>query len=84
MRSSSNNGPRSAAAERGNGGPGMPGNDDLRTPWTSEEAARYIGDLTGELADIARNTDLDLLAYLLDVVRLEATRTARRINAKVG
>jgi hypothetical protein len=82
MRSSSHNGSGSVAGVPGNGAPEEPCKASPRAAWSAEEAARYIGDLTGELAEIARHTDLDLLAYLLDVVRLEASRTARRINGK--
>lgn len=37
-----------------------------------EEAARYIGAMTSELCDIARRADLDLLAYFLEMARMEA------------
>jgi hypothetical protein len=40
------------------------------------EAARYIAEFTAELSHIARQSKLDLLTYLLDMARLEATRTA--------
>jgi hypothetical protein len=52
--------------------------------WKPDDAARYITGLAGDLATIARDAELDLLAYLLDVVRLEAGRTARRIGVKDG
>ena len=52
--------------------------------WKPDDAARCITDLAGDLAGIARGAELDLLGYLLDVVRLEAARTARRIGAKDG
>ena len=38
------------------------------------EAARYIAEFTAELSVIARHAKLELLAYLLDMARLEATR----------
>jgi hypothetical protein len=38
------------------------------------EAARYIAEFTAELSAIARQSRLDLLAYLLDMAHLEATR----------
>jgi hypothetical protein len=63
--------------------PDAPSGDDeegLRATWSADEAAHYIAELAGELAGIARGTKLDLVAYLLDIVRLEAARTARRIN----
>ena len=53
-----------------------------KATWKPDDAARYIADLTGDLATIARDAELDLLAYLLDVVRLEAARAARRVGAK--
>jgi len=40
------------------------------------ETARYIADFTAELAYLARNANLDVLAYLLDMARLEATQNA--------
>jgi hypothetical protein len=55
-----------------------------KATWKPDDAARYITDLAGDLAGIARGAELDLLGYLLDVVRLEAARTARRIGAKDG
>ena len=54
--------------------------DGRQATWSADEAAHYIAELAGELAGIARGTKLDLVAYLLDIVRLEAARTARRIN----
>lgn len=44
------------------------------------EAAEYVADLTGELSVLARETRLDVLAYLLDVARLEARTKAREIG----
>jgi hypothetical protein len=40
------------------------------------QAAAYIAVLSGELIGIARENGLDTLAYLLDMVRLEAANTA--------
>jgi hypothetical protein len=40
----------------------------------SAEAARYIADFTAELASLAKRSRLDLLAYLLDMAHLEASR----------
>jgi hypothetical protein len=55
-----------------------------KATWKPDDAARYITELAGDLATIARGAELDLLAYLLDVVRLEAARAARQISAKEG
>ncbi len=43
-------------------------------PADPAEAARYIAEFSAELSTIARHARLDLLAYLLDMARLEATK----------
>lgn len=48
------------------------GNTDLLQSPNEEEAAQYIAALTRELSAIARTSRLDLLAYLLEMVYLEA------------
>lgn len=48
------------------------------TDRSSAEAAEYIAGLLGELAGIAREAKLDLLAYPLDVAHLEAANLAIR------
>ena len=40
----------------------------------ASEAARYIAEFTAELSAIAKHSGLDLLACLLDMAHLEATR----------
>jgi hypothetical protein len=40
-----------------------------------DETARYIAEFAAELSFLARRTNMDLLAYLLDMARLEAIRT---------
>lgn len=42
-----------------------------------DETARYIAEFTAELAYLAQQAELDLLAYLLDMARLEATRSTQ-------
>ncbi len=44
---------------------------------SADETARYIAEFTAELAFLAQQAELDLLAYLLDMARLEATRSTR-------
>ena len=39
------------------------------------ETAQYIAEFAAELSFLAREARLDLLTYLLDMVRLEAIRT---------
>jgi hypothetical protein len=41
------------------------------------ETARYVAEFSAELSYLARQAKLDLLAYLLDMARLEAIRTAQ-------
>lgn len=41
---------------------------------STAETARYIAEFTAELSYLARQSHLDLLAYLLDMARLEAGR----------
>ncbi len=38
------------------------------------ESAQYIAEFAAELSYLARQSNLDLLAYLLDMARLEAGR----------
>ena len=41
------------------------------------ETAQYVAEFSAELAFLARKTKLDLLAYLLDMARLEAIRVTQ-------
>jgi hypothetical protein len=42
------------------------------TPDDAGEAARYISQMTGEMVLLARSARLDLLAYFLEMARIEA------------
>jgi hypothetical protein len=44
---------------------------------TAAETARYIASITGELASLAKLAGLDVLAYLLDMARLEAEKQGK-------
>ena len=44
----------------------------------SPEAADYIGSLADELAKLAKSHNLDALAYILDMARLEADQISKR------
>ncbi|KAA2235301.1 hypothetical protein [Salinarimonas soli] len=44
-------------------------------------AAEYVAAMTNELAALSRRSGLDLLAYFLDIARLEALEQARRPRA---
>jgi hypothetical protein len=45
---------------------------------TADEAAAYIFQVTGELAAIARRAQLEHLAYLLEMAKLEAGDPSRK------
>jgi hypothetical protein len=42
---------------------------------STAETAQYIAEFSAELAYLAREAKLDLLAYLLDMARLESIRS---------
>ena len=45
-------------------------------------AADYVAELTGELANLARQHGLTTLSFILDMARLEAQHTARHMNGQ--
>ena len=47
-------------------------------------AAAYIGDMTRDLAALARQNGLDTLAYLLDIARLEAENAGKPWRSRDG
>ncbi|MCI4679495.1 hypothetical protein K9U39_09975 [Rhodoblastus acidophilus] len=51
---------------------------DAPAAGSAEETARYISDMVGSLALIARDARLDLLNYLLEMARVEAEMQARQ------
>ncbi|WP_293866281.1 hypothetical protein [uncultured Alsobacter sp.] len=51
----------------------------MATPEKADEAARYIGQMTGEMALLARGARLDTLAYFLEMARIEAQTMASRL-----
>ena len=48
----------------------------------AQESAQYIAQMSAELASIARASNLDLLAYFLEMARVEATSSIRRFESK--
>lgn len=48
------------------------------------DVALYIASLAEELARLAKSHDLDALAYILDMARLEADQVSRRYNGRPG
>ncbi len=73
---------------------GRRGAEESKGPMTSEnggtpsskasEAALYIASLAEELALLARSHDLDALAYILDMARLEADQISKRWDGQGG
>ena len=51
-------------------------------PALAIESARYIAQMSGELAAMARNANLDLLAYFLDMARVEATSSIHKLEGR--
>jgi hypothetical protein len=48
----------------------------------SEEAANFIAETVGSLASLARRHELDLLAYLLAMTRLEAEEQVKLLRRR--
>jgi hypothetical protein len=44
------------------------------------DTAAYVAELTAELSKLASGAGLDVLAYLLDMARLEATKSVRGLS----
>jgi hypothetical protein len=44
------------------------------------ESARYIAQMAAELASMARGAHLELLAYFLEMARMEATSSVRKLE----
>jgi hypothetical protein len=80
-------------ADSASGAGGAPTEDDLKYDLddddgadaipavSAEDAARYIADMVASLAMMAREAELDLLNYLLDMAHVEAEMQARRGEA---
>lgn len=49
-------------------------------PYQAEQVALYISQMVGEMAAMARSARLDLLAYFLEMARIEATARSGKIN----
>jgi hypothetical protein len=46
------------------------------------ESAQYIAQMSAELATIARASNLDFLAYFLEMARAEAASSVRKLEGK--
>ncbi len=52
--------------------------DQPRAPGERTAVASYVATLSADLATMARDTGLETLGYLLEMVRLEAESSARQ------
>lgn len=50
----------------------------------TQSAALYIASLAEELARLAKRHDLDSLAYILEMARLEADQISKRWSTRPG
>jgi hypothetical protein len=48
------------------------------------ESAQYIAQMSAELASIARASSLDLLAYFLEMARVEASNSVRKFEDRAA
>lgn len=57
-----------------------------RRPEVTEapDAVLYIASVADELARLAKNYQLEALAYILDMARLEADQICKRLGAEAG
>jgi|SRR3954451_20865710 hypothetical protein len=53
-----------------------------REPVDRTAAAKYVAELSAELANLARRHGLDTLGYILDMARLEAENATRYMNGR--
>ena len=51
---------------------------DGGTPTGVSDAAHYIASLAQELSELAKSHELEALAYILDMARLEADQICKR------
>ena len=57
---------------------------DHKEPGDRTAVATYVATLSADLANMARDTGLDTLGYLLEMVRLEAESSARQNHGPNG
>jgi hypothetical protein len=52
----------------------------VENPQSVQEVSRYVGQMSGEMAALARSARLDVLAYFLEMARIEANSAAVKTN----
>ena len=63
------------------GQPDAPPPENAESRLVKHEVARYIAQMTAELGGMARGANMDLLAYFLDMCRVEANVQMERFEA---
>jgi hypothetical protein len=58
------------------------GNGAAAGPVDRVAAARYVAELSAELANLARQHGLDALGFILDMARLEAENASRPVSGR--
>ncbi len=58
--------------------------DQIKLPGERTAVASYVATLSADLATMTRDTGLETLSYLLEMVRLEAESSARQNHAPNG
>ena len=58
----------------------IPQGEAERVAAGAPEAAHYIASLADELAQLAKSHDLEALAYILDMARMEADQISKRVS----
>jgi hypothetical protein len=58
--------------------------EQIKLPGERTAVASYVATLSADLASMARDTGLETLGYLLEMVRLEAESSARQNHAPNG
>lgn len=58
--------------------------EQIKLPGERTAVASYVATLSADLATMARDTGLETLGYLLEMVRLEAESSARQNHAPNG
>jgi hypothetical protein len=58
--------------------------DQVRVPGERTAVASYVASLSADFATKARDTGLETLGYLMEMVRLEAESSARQTHASNG
>jgi hypothetical protein len=71
---------RDEHSPNGDAGGGAAAGGTRQSRALQREVARYIGQMSAELSTMARKSDFDLLAYFLEMARVEARALVRKFE----